>query len=241
MRGVLLVARRDFWAYINTVWGWAILALALLIDGLFFNVFALTATPRYSAEVLETFFYLTGGVTLVAAVFITMRLFAEERQTGTIVLLESSPLSETQVVLGKYLSGMAFLALFAVLTLYMPGMIFVNGKVSYEEIAVGYLGVLLMGSAGIAIGTWASSVARNQLVAGVVGAVVNVFFVACWMMARVLDPPFKAIISWVAFFDKQFQPFQEGRINTESIVFFASVTFAFLLLANRSLVARRWQ
>lgn len=241
MKGVLLVARRDFWAYVNTVWGWAILALALLIDGLFFNVFALTNTAKYSADVLEMFVYLTSGVALAASVFITMRLFAEERQTGTIILLDSSPLSEMQIVLGKYLSGMAFLTLFAACTAYMPAMIFVNGKVSPEQIAVGYLGILLMGSAGVAIGTWASSISRNQLLAGVISAVVVVFFVACWMLARVLDPPFKAIISYVAFFDKQLQPFQDGRIDTQGIVFFLSITFAFLLLANRSLIARRWE
>lgn len=241
MRGILLVARRDFWAYINTVWGWGVLALSLLIDGLFFNVFALSSTARYSSDVLETFIYLTGGVSLAAAVFITMRLFAEERQTGTIVLLDSSPLSEMQMVLGKYLSGMAFLLFFASMTVYMPALILVNGKISWEEIAVGYLGVLLMGSAGIAIGTWASSISRNQLLSLVVSAVVTVFFVACWMLARVLDPPFKGIISYVAFFDHHLKPFQEGRVNTESVVFFVSLTFAFLLLANRSLIARRWE
>jgi ABC-2 type transport system permease protein len=241
MRGVLLVARRDFWAYINTVWGWAILALALLIDGLFFNVFALTSAPRYSSDVLETFIYLTGGVSLAISVFITMRLFAEERQTGTIVLLESSPLTETQMVLGKYLSGIAFLLMFTALTAYMPAMIFVNGKVSWQEIAVGYSGILLIGSAGIAIGTWASSISRNQLLSLVVSAVVTIFFVACWMLARVLDPPFKNVISYLAFFDHHLKPFQQGRLNTEGVVFFVSVTFAFLLLANRSLVARRWE
>ncbi|MFN7142423.1 MAG: ABC transporter permease subunit [Myxococcota bacterium] len=241
MKGILLVARRDFWAYINTVWGWAILALALLIDGLFFNVFALTNTPKYSADVLEMFVYLTGGVALTASVFITMRLFAEERQTGTIVLLDSSPLSEGQIVVGKYLSGMAFLLFFALLTTFMPALIFVNGKVSFAQIAVGYLGILLMGSAGVAIGTWASSISKNQLLAGVISAVVVVFFVACWMLARQVDAPFKDIISYVAFFDKQLQPFQDGRIDTQGIVFFLSVTFGFLLLANRSLIARRWE
>lgn len=241
MRGIWLVARRDFWAYINTYWGWAILALALLIDGLLFNAQGLGTSPKYSADVLEQFFFLTGGVALVAGVFTTMRLFAEERQTGTIVLLESSPLSEAQTVAAKFLSGLAFLGLFLALTTYMPAMIFVNGKVSPEQIAVGYLGILLMGSAGVAIGTWASSISRNQLLAGVISAVVVVFFVACWMLARVLDPPFKAIISYVAFFDKQLQPFQDGRIDTQGIVFFVSITFAFLLLANRSLIARRWE
>lgn len=241
MRGVLLVARRDFWAYINTGWGWFILAATLLLNGVFFNVFALGSTPKYSAEVLESFFQNTGGFALVTSVLITMRLFAEERQTGTIVLLESSPLSEMQIVFGKYLSAMGYLLMFLLFTLYMPAMIFVNGKVSYEEIAVGYLGVLLLGSAGVAVGTWASSLSRNQLLAAVISAVVVVFFVACWMLARVVDPPFKGLISYVAFFDRQFAGFQEGRVNTESVAFFVSVTFAFLLMATRSLVSRRWE
>lgn len=241
MRGIFLVATRDFAAYINTIWGWTILGIALLIDGVFFNAWGLTNSPQYSAEVLERFFYINGGVTLIAGVFITMRLFAEERQTGTIVLLESSPLSDRQLVFGKYLSAMFFMVLFAALTLYMPAMIFVNGKISVEEIAVGYLGVLAMGSAGIGVGTWASSVSRNQILAGAIGAVGVVSFVVCWLLSRVTDPPFKALISYMAFFDKHFKPFQEGRINTEGLFFFASVTFAFLLLATQSLSARRWE
>jgi ABC-2 type transport system permease protein len=226
MRGILLVARRDFWAYINTTWGWFILAATLLLNGLFFNFMALGSAPKYSAEVLETFFQFTGGFALAAAVLITMRLFAEERQTGTMVLLESSPLSEMQVVLGKYVSAMLYITMFALFTLYMPALIFVNGKVAPEEIAVG---------------TWASSISRNQLLAAVISTVVVLFFVICWMLARVVDPPFKALISYIAFFDRQFAGFQEGRINTESVVFFVSVTFAFLLMATRSLISRRWE
>jgi hypothetical protein len=61
------------------------------------------------------------------------------------------------------------------------------------------------------------------------------------MLARQLDPPFGDLFSYVAFFDRQFKPFQEGRIETEGVVYFLSVTFAFLLLANRSLIARRWE
>lgn len=241
MSGIWLIARRDFSAFINTMWGWLILSLALLVDGVLFNAFALSSTPRLSAEVLTDFFFLTGGIVLFAGVAITMRLFAEERQTGTIVLLESSPLSEVQSVLGKYLSGLMFLGLFLVLTAYMPAMIFVNGKVSPEQIAVGYLGVALLGATGIAIGTWASAISRNQLVALIIGAAGTLFFVLCWMLSRVLDPPFKGLFAYMAFFDKQFQPFQEGRINTEGVVFFVSVSFAFLLLATRSLIARRWE
>ena len=121
------------------------------------------------------------------------------------------------------------------------GLILVNGKVSPEEIAVGYLGCLLMGSAGVAIGTWASAISRNQLVSGVIATVVVVFFITCWAMAGIVDPPFKAVISYVAFFDRQLQPFQSGTVNTEGVFFFISLSFAFLLLATQALCAKRWQ
>lgn len=241
MRGMLLVARRDFWAYVNSVWGWAILALLLLVDGVIFNFYALGKTAQYSADVLEKFFYVHGGVTLAAAAVTTMRLFAEERQTGTIVLLESSPLTEAQAVAGKYLSAMAFLTVLQALSLFMPAMIFINGKIGYGQIGVGYLGTMLMASAGVAIGTWASAISRNQILALVVGGITILFAVLCWPLSRVLDPPFKGLFAYVAFYDKHFEGFMQGRINTEGIVFFVSVSFAFLLLATRSLNARRWE
>ena len=241
MNGIWLIARRDFAAYVNTFWGWGILALALMIDGILFYTFGLGKTAKYSAEVIQQFFYLTGGVTLIAAIPVTMRLFAEERQTGTIVLLETSPLSERQLVIGKYLSGMMFVVAFALLTSYLPAFVFVNGKLGVEEILVGYLGILLMGSAGVSIGTWASAISRNQIFSAVLGAVGIAGFVVCWKLGQQVDAPFKAVVSYLAFFDRQFEPFQEGRLNTESVVYFLSVSFAFLLMATQSLCARRWR
>ena len=174
MSGIWLIARRDFSAFVNTLWGWVILSLALLIDGLLFNAFALTSTARYSAEILTDFFLITGGVALFAAVAITMRLFAEERQTGTIVLLESSPLSEVQSVLGKYLSGLMFLGLFLALTSFLPAMVMVNGKVSAEAIGVGYLGLFLLGCAALAIGLFGSALAKSQVVAALAATAITV-------------------------------------------------------------------
>ena len=241
MRGIYLIAKRDFAAYLNTFWGWSILAMALAVDGALFNVFGMGKTAKLSAEILQQFFYLTGGILLIVAIPVTMRLFAEERQTGTMVILETSPLSDRQLVLGKYLSGMLFVTAFCVCTFYLPSFIFVNGKVGWPEIGVGYLGLLLMGSAGVSIGTWASAVSRNQIFSAVLGAVVVSFFVICWMLAQRVDSPFKDIISYLAFFDQQFQPFQQGRLNTDAVVFFGSITFGFLLMATQSLCARRWR
>ncbi|MBN1334693.1 MAG: ABC transporter permease subunit [Deltaproteobacteria bacterium] len=241
MRGLLLVARRDLQAYFNTAWGYVILAAMLLIDGLLFNAFAMGASAQYSSDVLEKFFYLSSGITMAGAVILTMRLFGEERSAGTMVLLDTAPLTDLQIVLGKFLAGFAMIAILLGLTLYMPALIFVNGKVSLLHIASGYLGLLALGATVTAIGTWGSAVTRGQYVGAGITAVVTVALLLTWMLAKVSDPPLKAILSYVALFDKHFQPFQKGRINIESLVYYASLTFAFLVLAVRGIQGRRWR
>lgn len=241
MKGVFLIARRDFLAYFNTIWGYLILATVLLIDGLLFNVLAMGSTARYSAEVLDQFFWGCSGTTMIAAIILTMRLFAEERSQGTMVLLDTAPVSDLTIVLGKFLAAFAMIALVTVLTLYMPAQIFVNGKVSPSQIFAGYLGLLCIGASTVAIGTWGSSISRSQLVAAVVSALTVTLLLLSWMAAKTASPPFKDILSYVALYDHHFQPFQKGRINTESLVYHASVTFGFLMLTVRGLQGRRWR
>ena len=178
---------------------------------------------------------------MIAGVLVTMRLLAEERQAGTLTLLETAPISETQIVLGKFLGGFAFLSLVTLLTIYMPLLIQVNGKVSWGQIGAGYLGLLSLGGATIAIGTFGSALARNQLLAAVLGAGILVVMLLGWMLARVTEAPFSGVLSYSALFDRHFQPFMRGRINTESLLFYGSVTFVFLLLSVRTLQLRRWQ
>ncbi len=241
MKVVALLVRRELASYFNTGWGWVILTFVLLIDGLLFNAFALGGNERYSADVLQDFFYFSSGTTMIAGILLTMRLLAEERQTGTVVILETAPIREGEIVLGKFLGAFAFLAIVTVLTGYMPALIFVNGKVSIAQILTGYLGLLSLGAATIAIGTFGSALARNQLLAAVLGAVLLVLMLLGWLVGQITEPPFSEIFSYVAIFDRHFQPFMEGRINVEGLVFYASICFAFLLLSTRTLQVRRWR
>lgn len=241
MSTVLRIARREVGSFLNTWWGWAIVLFVLLIAGLFFNAFAVGNSPRYSAEVLEQFFFYLSGVAMFAAAFGTMRLLAEERSSGTMALLQTAPISDGQIVLGKFLGAFAFLAFVVLLTAYMPLLIQINGKVSYAQIATGYLGVLAIGGTCVAIGTFGSAVAKNQLLALVITAFIIVFFLLGWLLGRVTDPPISDVFSYLAIFDRHFQPFMRGRINTENLVFFGTVSAAFLVLSTRVLQARRNQ
>ena len=241
MRGMLLIARRDLAAYFNSIWGYLVVAALLFFNGLAFNVFAIGKSPKYSTDVLEDFFYWTFGFVMTAAVLLTMRLIAEERQTGTLVLVDSSPLADWQVVGGKFLSALGFLALMIALTGYMPALIFLEGKVSYGHIVAGYTGLLLSGAAVVAIGTFSSAVSKHQLVAAVIAGVIVGVLILSWLLGRVTEAPLSDVFSYLSLYDRHFQPFQRGRINLEDVVYYLSLTFAFLMLSTRWLAARRWR
>ena len=159
MKNVWLIARRELTATLRSPLGFVVAALVLALDGLLFNLWAMGGGEKLSAEVLYEFFYAVSGTTMVAAVFISMRLLAEEQQTGTINLLLTSPIQDHQIVLGKFLGAYLFLALLTLVTLYMPLLIMVHGKISWGHLLAGYLGLLLLGAAALAIGTFGSCVA----------------------------------------------------------------------------------
>src|SRR5437870_5596733 len=100
MRMVALIIRRELGGYFRTPLGYIILATVLFLDGLLFNVYALGAGEMRSSSVLTLFFYFSSGTTLIASIFISMRLLAEERQTGSAALLFSAPIREWEIVLG---------------------------------------------------------------------------------------------------------------------------------------------
>ncbi|GHG70059.1 ABC transporter permease [Comamonas sp. JC664] len=237
----LLIARRELSAYLRTLSGYIIIAVILALNGLFFNAYALGGASKRSAEVLSQFFYYSSGFTIVASVFISMRLLAEERQTGTMPLLYSSPLRDRDIVLGKFLAGLAFLAVYVLCTVYMPLLVLVNGKVSFGHVAAGYFGLLLLGSASLAVGTFGSALARNQLLAAITSAVMLVALILCWLLARITEQPLADVFSAMSLWNQHFPPFQAGLIHVRDVVYYLVVTYVALFAATRVLEARRWR
>ncbi|MCE9669612.1 ABC transporter permease [Myxococcus stipitatus] len=237
----LLIARRELSGYLRTLSGYVVIAVILALNGLFFNAYALGGASKRSAEVLSQFFYYSSGFTIVASVFISMRLLAEERQTGTLPLLYSSPLRDRDIVLGKFLAGLAFLSLYVLCTLYMPLLVLVNGKVSFGHVAAGYLGLLLLGSASLAVGTFGSALARNQLLAAITSAVMLVALILCWLLARITEQPLADVFSAMSLWNQHFPPFQSGLVHVRDVVYYLLVTYVALFAATRVLEARRWR
>jgi ABC-2 type transport system permease protein len=196
---------------------------------------------KLSSEVLSNFFYISSGTTMIASVFISMRLLAEERQTGTLVLLTSSPVHDWEIVLGKFLSAFVFLALITLASVYMPALIFVHGKVSIGHMAAGYVGLLLLGGASLAIGTFGSALARTQVLAAIFSGCIVVALLICWLLSRATERPFSDVFATLALWQRHFPPFMAGQIHLRDVVYFLAMTYMALFGATRVLEARRWR
>jgi ABC-2 type transport system permease protein len=212
----------------------------LLLDGLLFQVGAMGGA-KLSAAVLSDFFYYVSGITMIGAIALSMRLIAHERERGTLILVNTAPVKDREIVLGKFLALFTFLLVVTALTAYMPALIFVNGRVSIGHILVGYLGIALLGAATVSVGLFASAFARTQVIAAVLGAAIMGVLLLLWMAAKVSDPPVNAFLMSLAIHHERQKSFMSGVLKLENVVFYLAVTYFFLLAATKTLEARRWR
>jgi ABC-2 type transport system permease protein len=240
MKNALLLAGRELRAYARSPIGYVAAAVTLLGEGIYFYAFGLKGT-MLSARVLALFFEAASGGTMVMAGILAMRLIAGERENGTLVLLNTAPVREWEVVLGKFLAGLVFLTILALLGAYMPALIFVNGKVSIGHILVGYLGVVLLAATSLAIGLFASAISPNQIIAALVGGMLLLLFFMLYWVAQATEPPINGFVNGLAIYFTRERAFMEGILKLDNVVSFVALTYFFLLAATKTLEARRWR
>jgi ABC-2 type transport system permease protein len=241
MRATSIIYKRELGRYLRSPIGWIIAAAALLVEGILFQSQALSG-DNLSAIVLEKYFYFASGIPLFVGVILAFRLLAEERQNHSMILLKTSPIRDTEIVLGKFFAALTFLAIIFALSIYMPLLVKVNGKITASQIFVGYFGMLLLGSAVLAIGLFASALTSNQIVAALLGALFVAVFVMLFPLAKRLDTPLQTVLEQVDLWWIHFQGgFMRGVINLKDVIYYLAMTYFFLLLAVKTLEAKRWQ
>ncbi len=242
MRATSIIYKRELGHYFRSPLGWIIGAVVLLIDGILFQVFALGGPDKLSAQVLEQFFYWGTAIPMFCGILLSFRLLAEERQNHSMVLLKTSPVRDTDIVLGKFFAALTFLALIIAISIYMPLLIKVNGKITWSQIFVGYLGLFLYGAAVLAIGIFASALTRQQIIAALLGAGMLALLHLIWQLARVVDSPLKDVFQQLDIWWIHYQNgFMRGLLNLKDVIYYIAVTYFFLLLAVKTLEAKRWQ
>lgn len=242
MRTVGIIFRRELATYLRSPMGYVVAALLLLLDGILFQTQALNVKNALSADVLRAFFMFTGIVVQVAGIALSVRLIAEERTQNTIILLNTSPVRDVEIILGKFLAALVFLTGMVLLSLYMPLLIMVNGKITGMQLVVGYLGLILLGASSLAIGIFASALAKQQLVALAVGAAINAVMVLLYPLGIIAEAPLKGVFENLDLWQVHFyEGFRASIFNLSDLVYYLAVIYFFLLLATKTLEAKRWQ
>jgi ABC-2 type transport system permease protein len=242
MRATSIIFRRELGHYFRSPLGWIIASVVLLIDGILFQALSLNGPEKLSAQVLEQFFYWGTGIPMFCGILLSFRLLAEERQNHSMVLLKTSPVRDVDIVLGKFFAALTFLAIIIAISIYMPLLIKVNGKISWSQILVGYLGLFLYGAAILAIGMFASALTRQQIIAALIGVGIVAVLQLMFQLAKVVDSPLKDVFQQLDLWWIHYQNgFMRGLLNLKDVIYYLAVTYFFLLLAVKTLEAKRWQ
>jgi ABC-2 type transport system permease protein len=179
-------------------------------------------------------------VALFVLPLITMRTYSEEKRSGTIELLLTSPLTDAQIILGKFFGTVALYAMMLAVTWIHIGILFIYGNPEWKPIVAGYLGLLLMGASFLSVGLLISSLTKNQIVAGMATfAVLLLLWTLSWM-ADSAGPTLQKVLMALSITD-HFDDFSKGVIALNHIVYYLSfITFG-LFLTAKSVDSERWR
>ena len=237
MHSIWVITRRELSSFFDSLVSYIFIVVFLGISGFFtwlfgsdiFFIGQATLQPFFSIAYFTLFFFIPA---------LTMRMLAEEKRSGTIELLLTKAVSDWQVVVGKFLACIILISIALGLTLPYYFTVWAIGPVDHGAVWCGYFGMLLMSMSYVAIGLFASSITNNQIVAFLLGLFIGVFFL---IIFDVLSNNFTGTTGQIFSFlsmSTHFDSISRGIIDLRDLIFFASITYFGLLLAQTSLAKR---
>lgn len=250
MRNILTIAGKELRGYFVSPMGWVVMGLFAFLFGYFFYAhleFFVNESMRSQGAPVNVNQSLIRGVlgnasviTLFLLPMITMRTYAEEKRSGTIELLLTSPITDVEIVLGKFLGAIGFYAALLGVTLLNIAILFIFGNPEVMPVVTGYLGLFLQGSCLISLGLFISSTTKNQVVAGAATFVVSLLlWIVSWLGSS-FGPNTAAVLSYLSI-TEHFEDFSKGVIDTKHALYYLSVIAFGLFLTVKSVDTERWR
>lgn len=237
MSSIWIIAKREFKTFFDSLIAYITIVIFLGLSGFFtwlygsdvFLVGQATLQPFFSVAYWTLFFFIPA---------LTMRMIAEENRSGTMELLLTKPVSDWEVILGKFTASLLLIVIALALTLPYYFTIWAIGPVDHGAVWCGYLGMILMSMMYISIGLFASSVTNNQIVAFLMSLLIGVFFLIIFqVLASSFTGDLGQIFNYLSV-STHYESISRGVIDSKDIVYFLSITFLGLLLAESSLSKR---
>ena len=254
MKNILAICEKELNSYFSSPIAYLTMAMFAILFGFFFwnsvgyfvsiSVQSMAMGRSFPMDVNEMIvrplLLNTSVIGLFLIPMIAMRLFSEEKRSGTIELLLTSPVHDAEIVIGKWLAALALYGTLLLISLANIGFLFLYGKPDWQPLAAGYLGLILQAGALLALGAFISTLTKNQIIAGVATfGVCLLLWVFEWVGGYETTVWAKAMAYMSVV--SHFEPFAKGVIDTKDAVYFLSLIFLGLFLSVRSLESLRWR
>jgi ABC-2 type transport system permease protein len=237
------IARREFRSYFDSPLAYVVICLSFLGLGLMFFQFDKGFWEADKASLVQLFQYVPPGLSMLVVPVVTMGLIAEEKRSGTLEMLITLPVKDSDVMLGKYMGALGLVLVLLLATLTYPVFMFIEpwslGVLDWGPVQSAYLGMILFAAASVSVGLLVSSITDSQAVAFFI-----TFFVLlmAWYVGRAADwmgGPVGAALRYVSF-ENRMDGFMRGLIAVRDVLYFASITVICLIAAFRKLESRKW-
>ena len=256
IRNVAAIVEKEWRHYFGSPIAWVALFVWTLLFGIFFSFglsffvrqSAMTAQQEFGPKlslneyVIRPVFHNMAVVALFLAPMLTMRLFAEEKRQGTIELLATSPITDLQVVLGKFFAAVGLYALMILAGLLDLTMLwhYSSTPPEWKPVLTGFLALLLFGSCFLALGTFLSTLTKNQIVAGILSFCL---FLGIWTLGWADDATNGPVMKIVAYLGvtNHMEDMVKGVLDLKDVVFYLSFIGFGLFLAHQSVESQRWR
>ena len=253
MRNVIAIANKELRSYFSSPMAYIIIGFFALPFGVFFYLY-LDAFVRQSLQmagmgggsmnvnqqVIRYVLQNASVIILFIMPMITMRTYSEEKRSGTIELLLTSPVTDVEIILGKFFGALGLYIAMLLVTLLYIAILFVYGNPEWRPLVACYLGLLLMGGAFLSLGLLISSTTNNQIVAGIISFIV---FLMLWIVGWFADtagPTVGAITRYLSI-TEHFDDFSKGIVDTKHIIYYLSLITLGLFLTAKSVDSERWR
>ena len=255
MNNILAIAHKELKSYFSTPIAYIVIGFFALLFGYFFYAMLVIFNQQslqfggagggavdINQQLIRPLFLNASVILLFVLPLITMRTYSEEKRSGTIELLLTSPVSDLEIILGKFLGAMALYAAMLAITVIHMLLLFsyANPKPEWTVPVIGYVGLLLMGGCFISVGLLISSLTKNQIVSGMVTfAVFLLLWVINWI-ASFTGPTTQSVLNYLSITD-HFDDFTRGILDTKHLIYYFSVMSFGLFLTARSVDTERWK
>ena len=256
MSNILAIAHKELKAYFASPIGYIVVGAFALLFGWFYSTilyyfvrmsmemgqFGMGGPQRANVnqQLIRPLLQNVSILILFTMPMITMRTYAEEKRSGTMELLLTSPLTDFQILMGKFLGALALYGVMLVVTMIHVGLLFFFGRPEWKEVVTAYLGLILMGGCFIAVGMFISSLTSNQIVAAVVTFFAFLFLWVVNWIGSFSNPLVNSVVNYLSIVE-QWDDFGKGIIDTSHLIYYMCFMTFGLFLTFKSMDSVRWR